>query len=80
MSGDVQYRLVVRKGDERVEGPDDAALVVTTPIAIVTDPDFDATVEFMRGRLKATGHTGLLFEVLSSGVAATSLISLASTA
>lgn len=78
MADEVQYRIVVRKGEERVEGPDEAALVLTAPIAVVSDPNFDATVEFMRGRLKAAGHTGLLFEVLSSGVAATTLVSLAS--
>jgi hypothetical protein len=63
----VQYRLVVAKKDERVDGPDDAELVVTAPVATVTDTGFDATVEFMRGKLKATGHTGELLDLLRSG-------------
>ncbi len=54
----VQYRVVVAKKDERVDGPDDADIVVTVPVAVAADDGFDATVEFMRGRLKATGHTG----------------------
>ena len=63
----VQYRLVVAKKDERTEGPDDAAIVVSVPVAIATADGFDATVEFMRGKLKATGHTGELLELLQSG-------------
>lgn len=63
----VQYRLVVAKKDERVDGPDDADVVVTVPAAVASDDDFDATVEFMRGKLKATGHTGELLELLKSG-------------
>ena len=63
----VQYRLVVAKKDERTEGPDDAAIVVSVPVAIATADGFDATVEFMRGKLKATGHTGELLELLKSG-------------
>ena len=63
----VQYRLVVAKKDERIDGPDDAELVITVPAAIATDDGFDATVEFMRGKLKASGHTGELLELLKSG-------------
>jgi hypothetical protein len=63
----VQYRLVVAKRDERVEGPDDAEIVIAVPVAIATAADFDATVEYMRGKLKATGHTGRLLELLKSG-------------
>lgn len=73
MSGVVrtaQYRVVVGKGDERVEGPDGADVVLTVPIAVVTESGFDPDVEFMRGRLKVAGHTGALFDVLSSGEAA----------
>jgi hypothetical protein len=62
----VQYRLVVAKKDERVEGPDDADVVFSVPIAVVAE-GFDATVEFMRGRLKATGHTGAVLDLLASG-------------
>ena len=73
----VQYRVVVGKKDERVEGPDDAELVVSVPLDVVGADDFDATVAFMRGRLKATGPTGPLFEVLRSGEAASQLSELA---
>ena len=74
----VQYRVVVSKKDERVEGPDDARLVVTIPIADAQDEAFDATVSFMRGRLKSTGSTGALFDVLRSGAAAATIRRLAS--
>lgn len=63
----VQYRLVVAKKDERVEGPDGADIVVTVPVATATADDFDATVEYMRGMLKASGHTGELLDLLKSG-------------
>ena len=74
----VQYRVVVARKDERVEGPDDATLVVTIPLADARDDAFDATVAFMRGRLKSTGSTGALFEVLRSGAAAEAIRRLAS--
>ncbi len=73
----VQYRLIVAKKDERVDGPDDADLVVTAPIETVTADGFDATVEFMRGKLKASGHTGEVLEFLRSGAATAALRSLA---
>lgn len=62
----VQYRVVVAKNDERTVGPDDAAVVFSAPIAIVDDA-FDAVVEFMRGRLKASGDTGAILDLLKSG-------------
>lgn len=65
----VQYRLIVAKKDERVDGPDDAAIVVTAPIDVVRADEFDATVEFMRGQLKASGHTGEILTLLRSGAA-----------
>ena len=65
----VQYRLVVAKKDERVEGPDDADIVVTAPVDVVTADGFDATVEFMRGKLKAAGHTGEILALLRTGAA-----------
>ena len=65
----VQYRLVVAKKDERVEGPDDADIVVTAPVDVVTADGFDATVEFMRGKLKAAGHTGAILALLHTGAA-----------
>ena len=74
----VQYRVVVAKKDERVEGPDDAEIVVSVPVAVAAEADFDATVEFMRGRLKATGHSGEVLDVLKSGVATSALSRLAS--
>lgn len=73
-----QYRVVVAKQDERVEGPDDADIVMTVPVAVAGADDFDATVEFMRGRLKASGHTGDVLELLRSGDATAALSRLAS--
>jgi hypothetical protein len=73
----VQYRVVVGKKDERIDGPDDADIVITVPVEIVRKPEFDATVEFMRGKLKAAGHTGRLLEVLKSGEATTTLTAIA---
>ena len=78
MPSDVQYRVVVRKGEERVAGDDDAQLIVTVPYSVASADDFDATAEYMRGRLKAAGHTGVLFRVLSDGTAQTELVRLAS--
>ena len=66
----VQYRLVVAKKDERVEGPDDADATFTIPLADATVEGFDATVAYMRGRLKAAGHTGRILDALESGEAA----------
>lgn len=74
----VQYRVIVTKSDERVEGPDDAELVVTVPLAEAQDDEFDATVSYMRGRLKSTGSTGALFDVLKSGAAGEAIRRLAS--
>ena len=74
----VQYRVVVAKKDERVDVPDDSDIVVTVPVAVAGDDDFDATVEFMRGRLKATGHTVRILELLKSGDATAALSRLAS--
>ena len=48
----VQYRVVVGKKDERVEGPDDADVIVTVPLA---DATTDPTVAFMQGKLKIAG-------------------------
>ena len=65
----VQYRLVVAKKDERVDGADDADVVISVPVAAVNEVGFDATVAYMRGVLKATGHTGRLLDALASGEA-----------
>ncbi len=69
----VQYRVVVAKKDERVEGPDDAEIVITVPLEDASDDDFDPAVAFMRGRLKAAGHTGRILDLLKSGEAATAI-------
>jgi hypothetical protein len=73
----VQYRVVVGKKDERVEGSDDAELVVSAPLDVVTADDFDPAVAFMRGKLKAVGPTGPLFDLLRSGEAQAQLSALA---
>ncbi len=65
-----QYRVVVGKKDERVEGPDDAEVVITVPLA---DAHRDPTVAFMQGRLKSSGDTGQLFRLLRSGDVAAAL-------
>ena len=69
----VQYRVVVGKKDERVEGDDTADVVFSVPVAVAAEPRFDATVEFMRGRVKATGHSGQVLALLKSGEATTAL-------
>jgi hypothetical protein len=73
----VQYRVVVGKRDERVEGPEDADLVLTVPLDVVQADGFDATVAFMQGRLKTAGPTGPLFDLLRSGEAGRELTTLA---
>ena len=70
----VQYRVVVAKRDERIEGPDDADVVITVPLA---DAHQEPEVAFMQGRLKATGDTGVLFERFRSGEVAAVLARLA---
>ncbi len=66
----VQYRVAFGKKDEAVEGPDDAALVVTIAAA---DVGMDPTVAYMRGKLKSTGPTGPLLDLLRSGEAGVAL-------
>jgi hypothetical protein len=73
-----QYRVVRGKNDEVIDGADDADVVIMVPAVVAADEGFDATVEFMRGRLKAVGNTGALFEVLRSGEAGRTLSRLAS--
>ena len=72
----VQYRVVVAKKDERVEGPDDADVVVTVALADAAADGFDPTVAYMRGVLKATGHTGIVLDELKSGAAAAAIASI----
>ena len=60
----VQVRLAITKREERVDGPDDADVVVTIGVA---DAAVEPAVAYMQGKLKATGHTGRLIEALQSG-------------
>ena len=60
-----------------IDGPDDADIVVTVPVDIARAPGFDATVEFMRGKVKAAGHSGHVLDLLKSGAATTALAALA---
>jgi hypothetical protein len=63
-SGTIQYRVILGKKDQVVIGPDDADVVITIPRE---DCGLDPAVAYMQGRLKAAGHTGVLFEALRSG-------------
>jgi hypothetical protein len=72
----VQYRVVVAKKDERVDGPDDADVVFTVPLVDAAADDFDPTVAYMRGVLKASGHNGLVLDELKSGAAAGAIAAL----
>lgn len=71
----VQYRVGFAKNDEAVDGPDDADVIVTIAAA---DAALDPTVAFMQGKLKSTGSTAALFEVLRSGDATAVISRLAS--
>ena len=75
----VQYRVVIGKKDERVDGPDDADVVIMVPLVDAAAPGFDPTVAFMRGVLKASGHTGRVLDVLKSGEAASAIAALVAT-
>lgn len=75
----VQYRVVVARKDERVDGPDDADVVVTVALADAVAAGFDPTVAYMRGALKATGDTGVVLDVLKTGAAADAIARLAAT-
>jgi hypothetical protein len=74
-AGTVQYRVVHGRADVAVDGPDGADVVVT---CAAQDALGDPTVAYVQGRLKAVGHTGVLFRVLASGEAADRLSRLAS--
>lgn len=71
----VQYRVAFGKKDEVVEGPDDADVVVTIAAA---DAVIEPTVAYMQGKLKSTGSTARLFELLRSGEAEAAIKRLAS--
>lgn len=62
----IQFRVIVGKSDERIDGPDDADVVATIARA---DLSLDPSVAFMLGKLKSTGPTGPLFDALSNGEA-----------
>ena len=46
-------------------------------VNVIAD-DFDPAVAYMQGKLKSTGSTGALFDLIRSGAAATALTQLAS--
>ena len=71
----IQYRVAFSKKDEAIDGPDDADVVVTVAAA---DAGLDPTVAFMQGKLKSTGSTAALLEVLRNGDAGTVISRLAS--
>ena len=71
----VQYRVAFGKKDEAVEGPDDADVVVTIAAA---DAATEPAVAFMQGKLKSTGSTAALFELLRNGEAEAAIKRLAS--
>lgn len=71
----VQYRVTVSKSEVRTSGPDDAEVVFSCALA---DASSDPTASFVQGKLKATGHTGVILGELMSGNAAKQLSQLAS--
>jgi hypothetical protein len=75
----IQYRVVVAKKDERVDGPDGADVVITVPVVDAAADGFDPTVAFMRGKLKAIGNTGDVLEALKSGKAAAAIAGIVAT-
>ena len=68
-----QYRVAIKKGEERIDGPDGADVVFTIGVKDVAAAAADPAVAYMRGVLKASGHTGALLEALKSGDAAAAL-------
>jgi hypothetical protein len=71
----IQYRVAFSKKDEAIDGPDDADAVVTIA---ADDAGLDPTVAFMQGKLKSTGSTAALLEVLRNGDAGSVISRLAS--
>jgi hypothetical protein len=71
----VQVRLAgAKKSDpELVDGPDDAAVVITAPAVAALEDGFDPAIAYMQGVLKATGHTGRLFGALAGGEVAAAI-------
>jgi len=71
----IQYRVAKTKKEEIVEGPDDAEVVATIAAA---DLALGADVAYMRGKLKATGHSGIWLRALASGEVDRALSAIAS--
>jgi hypothetical protein len=71
----IQYRVIVGKKQEIVDGPDDAELVISVPVAAA---GADPAVAYMQGTLKAVGPSSKLFAALQSGEVAAALSRLAS--
>lgn len=71
----IQYRVVFKKNDENIEGPDDADVVVRID---AKNAGLDPTAAFMLGKLKAEGRMRPLFEALWSGEAKSTISRLAS--
>ncbi|MGA0231218.1 MAG: hypothetical protein ACO3L8_10595 [Ilumatobacteraceae bacterium] len=63
----IRCTVEVPRADDRTEGPDDAAVTVSVPLKVASEQGFSATVEYMRGRLKAKGHTGTILDALADG-------------
>ncbi|MEM8745516.1 MAG: hypothetical protein AAF945_01230 [Actinomycetota bacterium] len=76
----VQYRVVVAKKDERIEGPDDADVVMTVPLAAASADDFEPAVAFMRGDLKATGDPGPVLDAVRDPAASAAIAALVAAA
>ena len=70
----VQYRVTLSKTEVRVDGPDDADVVFVCALA---DALVDPTAAYVQGKLKATGHTGVILGELMTGNAAKRLSQLA---
>jgi len=68
-----QYRVAISKGEERVDGPDGADVVFTIGAKDLAAAAANPSVAYMRGMLKASGHTGALLDALKSGDAAAAL-------
>jgi hypothetical protein len=66
----IQYRVIRGKRDEVVHGPDDASVVISVG---KEDLGLEPTVAYMQGKLKATGHTGVLLDALKFGAVAKAL-------
>jgi hypothetical protein len=69
--------VTVSKGNERVFGDDGADVMFTIGARDLAAAATDPQVAFMRGVLKATGHTGAVLDALASGEAADALQRLA---